>query len=109
VFVQRPAAAHPNNGLDAVVSKQLVHVNRKARLAHSRAHCGHGLALVGARVAVHAADFVDQLRLLEEGFGDEFGPKWIPRQKDLRCDVALGSGDMYAHGTSKPEVYTRVL
>ena len=61
VLLQRARRTHSDDALDIVLREQLVGVDTDGRHPHAAGHHADGNALVGACVALHAADVVDEL------------------------------------------------
>ena len=64
-------------------------INADGRHAHAAAHHADGAALIGAGVAVHAADVGDKARVLEEGLGNEFGAQRVAGHQDGLGEIAV--------------------
>ena len=61
VLLQRARRTHSDDALDIVLREQLVGVDTDGRHPHAAGHHADENALVGACVALHAADVVDEL------------------------------------------------
>ncbi|CAN4018018.1 Ribosome-associated protein L7Ae-like, partial [Dysosmobacter welbionis] len=69
--------------------EQLMGVNADGGHPHAGGHDGHRRALIGAGVALDAPDVVHQLRVLQKGLRDEFGPQRIAGHQN-----GLGKGPL---------------
>ncbi|CAN4015767.1 Large polyvalent protein associated domain-containing protein, partial [Dysosmobacter welbionis] len=82
-------AAHPDDVVHIIEVEQLMGVNADGGHPHAGGHDGHRRALIGAGVALDAPDVVHQLRVLQKGLRDEFGPQRIAGHQN-----GLGKGPL---------------
>lgn len=88
IGAHRARRADADDVLDAVLGIELVGVDGDGRHAHAAGHHGDGHALVGAGVALHAADVVDEDGVFKKGLGDELRAQRVAGHEDGFREIA---------------------
>ena len=92
--------ANPDNILHAVAVIQLVGVDADGGHTHAGGHDGNLHAFVGAGMSLDAPDIIDQHRVFQKVFRDEFGPQGVAGHQDGFAEIA-GSGADVGSGSGK--------
>ena len=94
LFADGPGGAHPQDVLHAEEVEQLIAVNADGGHAHAAGHDAHRHALVGAGIALDAADVVDQPPVLQIGLRDELAAQGIAGHQHRFGKIPGGRVDM---------------
>ena len=89
IRAHRARGADADDVLHAVVGVELVGVDGDGRDAHAARHHAHAHALVGAGVALHAADVVDKLRIFQKGLRDELRAEGVAGHEHGLGEIAV--------------------
>ena len=95
ILVARAAAADTNQRLAAILTDELVDVDRDRGHPHACPLHGDGMPLVRAGVAEDIADVRVLLRALEEVLGNVLGAERVARQENALGDFALRCGNVW--------------
>ena len=97
-FVAGAGGTNPDDGLDIVEVEKLIGVDGDGGNAHAMSHHAHGFAFVGARVAQHAADFIELYRVFQVALRHELDAQRVSGHDDKRCNLAFFGADMRGRG-----------
>ena len=93
-FVAGAGGANADDGLDIVEVEKLIGVDGDGGNAHAMSHHAHGFAFVGARVAQHAADFIELYRVFQVALRHELDAQRVSGHDDKGCNLAFLGADM---------------
>ena len=98
VLLNRACRANPQNVLHAVAVKKLVGVDAHRGHTHTGGHHRHLYTVISAGIALNTADVVDQNRVFQEVFSNEFGPQRVTGHQYGLCKITGLCGNVGGGG-----------
>ena len=92
-----PGGAHADDIFHAIEIEKLIGIDADGGHAHAGGHDGDPFAVIGAGIALHAPDIIDQPGVGQEIFRNEFGSQRVAGHQhrggeiaDLRVNMRSG-------------------
>jgi len=98
LFLDRTRRADADDVIHIILREQLIGIDTDGRHAHAGGHDGDLDTLVGAGVALHAPDVVDEDGVFQEILGDEFAAQRVAGHQYGLAEITGLCGNMRGGG-----------